>query len=89
MQYKCPHCQARVSVFRASPGRPCVEKGACTSCGSKVVIGANGKRFAIVLPLLILCTWMAWGLASPLVFGAVAGTVLVLTVLQLNKAPPA
>lgn len=53
------------------------------------MIGANGKRFAIVLPLLILFLWMAWGLASPLVFGVLSGLVLWLTVIQLDKAPPA
>lgn len=54
-----------------------------------MVIGANGKRFAIVLPLLMLCIWMAWGRWPPVVLGLLSGAVLWNTVMQLDKTPPA
>jgi hypothetical protein len=76
-------------MFTVRPGIPRIEKGTCPHCGTRVTIGANGKRFAIVLPLLMLCVWMAWGMVSPHVLGGISGVVLLITVMQLDKAPPA
>ncbi|WP_167228700.1 hypothetical protein [Massilia rubra] len=53
-----------------------------------MTIGANGKRFAIVLPLLIVCNWLAWGIVPPVILGLLSGCVLWTTVTQLDKLPP-
>ena len=89
MKYKCPHCQASLSMFVVRAGSPRIEKGTCPHCGTKVTIGVNGKRCAIVLPLAMLCVWMAWGILPPVVLGLLTGFVLWTTVIQLDKAPPA
>lgn len=87
MSLKCPHCQARLGIFMARPAILRVEKEACPHCGTKVTIGANGKRFAIVLPLLMAGVWAAWGIVPPVVLGLLSGLVLWTTVTQLDKAP--
>lgn len=89
MKYTCPHCQVPLGIFLVGPGRPRVKQGACPACGSKVSIGANGKRGAIVLPLLIVCSWLAWGSVPPVILGLLSGFVLLTTVMQLDKLPPA
>ncbi|WP_267876719.1 hypothetical protein [Massilia genomosp. 1] len=43
----------------------------------------------IVLPLLIVCSSLAWGIVPPLILGLLSGFVLLTTVMQLDKLPPA
>lgn len=89
MECTCPHCQAPLGIFLAGPGRPRVKQGACPVCASKVTVGANGQRCMIVLPLLIVCSSLAWGIVPPLILGLLSGFVLLTTVMQLDKLPPA
>lgn len=86
MQLRCPNCQARLGIFMESDGQQRVKNGTCPNCGQKIAIGASGKALALVVPLIVVLTWLSWNWLPPAILGLGAGALIWLTVIKLNKA---
>lgn len=84
---RCPHCNEKVGFYFEwwSPRR--LKKGTCPHCDGKVTIAFNAKRFAIVLPLVILLVVALWHTLSQNMLAILSATVIFFGTVQLEKMP--